>query len=329
MSTVKMTGIDVSYWQGKPSASAFKKFKNAGWDFIIARIGYADGGLKYPDSTFEHNYKNANTAKLRVGAYFYSNARNAAEGRAEAKYCLDLLQGKALSMPLFIDMEDNDTSGTASKANLAAACKVFCEEIEKAGYIAGVYASTSWFTGKIGALGDLSKWVAQYNDEVTYSGSCDMWQYSSTEIVTGFSGVRDVNKCYIAYDDNFLIKPKVNLLIRSGSSLTSKKLGTLQKDGIYRVTKTAKNGTRGYVLGAGWVTITQKYAAAVDFTDNIRVRTKGRLIYRQSPLLSSKKKGTLKKDTVYIVSRASQDGTRGYINGYGWITMTSKYVEFA
>ena len=121
MATAKMTGIDVSYWQGKPGLSAFKTFKNAGWDFIVARIGYASGGQRYPDSTFETNYKNSNSAGLRIGVYFYSNARSAAEGKAEANYVISLLQGKALNLPVFIDVEDNATSGTASKTNLAAA----------------------------------------------------------------------------------------------------------------------------------------------------------------------------------------------------------------
>ena len=114
MATAKMTGIDVSYWQGNPDLSAFKTFKNAGWDFIIARIGYASSGQRYPDSTFETNYKNSNSAGLRIGAYFYSNARSAAEGKAEANYVISLLQGKALNLPVFIDVEDNATSGTAS-----------------------------------------------------------------------------------------------------------------------------------------------------------------------------------------------------------------------
>ena len=328
MATVKMKGIDVSYWQGKPSLSSFKKFKNAGWDFIIARIGYTSGGMRYPDSTFETNYKNSNSAGLRIGAYFYSNAKSAADGEKEAKYVIDLLEGRSLNMPIFIDMEDSATSGKASKSNLAAACKAFCETIEDAGYMAGVYASTSWFQSKIGSLGDLSKWVAQYNDRVTYSGDYDMWQYSSTTTVSGFSGRRDVNKCYAEYDDNFLIRPKTNLLIREKSSLSSAKAGTLDKDGIYRITKTASNGTRGYIPGKGWVTIATKYVNVLDFTDNIKVKTKGKLICRETPLLSSKKKTTLKKNVTYIVSRISQDGTRGYINGYGWITITSKYVEF-
>lgn len=200
MSKVRMNGIDVSYWQGKPSASSYKAFKAAGWDFIVARIGFADGGVKGADSTFDHNYKYTKKYGLKTGAYFYSNARNGAEGRAEAKYVIQLLKGRKLDMPVWIDMEDNATSGKASKTNLAAACKGFCGEMEKAGYLAGVYASTSWLQAKIGNLGTLPVWVAQYNDQVTWSGNYDIWQYSSTRTVPGFTGRRDVNYCYVTYD---------------------------------------------------------------------------------------------------------------------------------
>ena len=88
MATVKMKGIDVSYWQGKPLGSRYKKYKDAGWDFIIARIGYADGGVKAPDSTFDHNYKMAVKYGIKIGAYFYSNAKNGVYGR---RLCIDQL----------------------------------------------------------------------------------------------------------------------------------------------------------------------------------------------------------------------------------------------
>ena len=328
MATIKMKGIDVSSWQGKPFGSRYKKFKDAGWDFIIARIGYASGGIRYPDSTFDYNYNMSVKYDLKIGAYFYSNAKSAADGEKEARYVIDLLEGRSLNMPVFIDMEDSATSGKASKSSLAAACKAFCKTIEEAGYMAGVYASTSWFQSKIGNLGNLRKWIAQYNDRVTYKGRYDMWQYSSTAAVSGFSGRRDVNRCYVEYDSNFLIKPKVDLLVRSGSSFLSKKKGSLDKNGIYRVAKTAGNGTRGYIPGKGWVTVTEKYVETVNFAENIKIKTKGKLICRETPLLSSKKKTTLKKNATYIVSRISQDGTRGYVNKYGWITITDKYVEF-
>ncbi len=200
MKTVKMKGIDVSYWQGKPLGGRYKKYKAGGWDFIIARIGYASGGVKAPDSTFDHNYKMCKKYGIKIGAYFYSNARNAKEGKAEADYVIKLLKKRKLNLPVWIDVEDNATSGKASKSQLTAACKAFCAVMEAAGYKAGVYASTSWFTSKIGSLGSLRKWVAQYNNRCTYSGSYDMWQYSSTATVPGFSGRRDVNKAYTLFE---------------------------------------------------------------------------------------------------------------------------------
>lgn len=201
MATVKMTGIDVSYWQGKPAGSRYKKFKAAGWDFVIARIGYASGGVRGADSTFDHNYKMAKKYGLKIGVYFYSNARNAKDGRADAQYVLQLLKKRKLDMPIWIDMEDNATSGRASRSQLAAACKAFCSTIEAAGYKAGVYASTSWLQSKIGNIAGLRVWVAQYNDRVTYNGRYDIWQYSSTVTVPGFSGRRDVNKSYVTYTE--------------------------------------------------------------------------------------------------------------------------------
>lgn len=198
---VQMKGIDVSYWQGKPLGARYKKFKDSGWDFIIARIGYADGGVRGSDSTFDHNYKMCKKYGLKFGVYFYSNAKSAKDGEADAKYVLGLLKGRKIDLPIWIDIEDNATSGKASKASLTAACKAFCDAIEKAGYKSGVYASTSWFQNKIGELGRIRKWVAQYNDRCTYNGNYDMWQYSSEETVPGFLGRRDVNKCYATFTE--------------------------------------------------------------------------------------------------------------------------------
>lgn len=324
MATVKTKGIDVSYWQGKPFGYRYGDAKKAGWDFIIARIGYASNGIRYPDSTFGYNYDMAVKYGLKIGTYFYSNAKNAADGKREAEYVLQLLQERSLNFPIWIDMEDNSTSGKASKANLAAACKAFCETIEEAGYMSGVYASLSWFNSKIGNLGALRKWVAQYNSTLSYKGDCDIWQYTDAAKVGTFPGKRDGNKCYVTYNDNFLIIPKVDLLIRKGSSLTSSKIGALSKGGIYRVTKVS--GNRGYVMGHGWITATSKFVDTIQFNNSIKIRTKGKLITRSGAPLSSKKKTTLYKDKIYTVTAINQDGTRGKTSK-GWITITPKYVD--
>ena len=44
-------------------------------------------------------------------------------------------------------------------------CEVFCEELEKAGYYAGIYASESWFNGKLKNVStSYDKWLANWGD---------------------------------------------------------------------------------------------------------------------------------------------------------------------
>ena len=199
MPRTRMKGIDVSYWQGMPAGFRYRRFKEGGWDFIIARIGYAEDGRLQFDSTFEHNYRMCREHGLKVGAYFYSNARNARQGRAEARYVLRLLRRRRLDLPVWIDMEDEETSGRATRRQLSAACRAFCRTMRRGGYQAGVYASTIWFERKIGWLGRLPKWVAQYDDHVSYRGRYDMWQYTDNARVPGFTGGRDANRAYTTF----------------------------------------------------------------------------------------------------------------------------------
>lgn len=191
---MKKKGIDISYWQGKKSVADFRKAKKDGIKFVILRLGFnADLNL---DSTFSPNYNAAKSAGLKIGAYYYSTAKTANQAKNEAEFCLKHLKGKKLDYPVFIDIEDNDTSGKCSKATLATIARTFCKTIEAAGYKSGVYASLSWLTSKIGDIKGLNTWIAQYNDRCTYTEPYHMWQYSSSGKVDGFSGRVDVNYQY-------------------------------------------------------------------------------------------------------------------------------------
>ena len=197
--TTKIKGIDISAWQGNLSVANFKRAKDSGIKFIILRLGYTGSSSKKPtkDSVFENNYKNAISAGLPVGVYFYSLATTNAEAKAEANFCISNLKGKKITYPVYIDMEDNTYQAKKTKAVLASVCNTFCDAIRTAGYTPGVYASLSWFNNKIGTITSKhTKWVAQYNTTCDYKGSYDMWQYSSSEAVPGIASKTDVNWCY-------------------------------------------------------------------------------------------------------------------------------------
>lgn len=198
--SVKIKGMDVSWYQGKISVSNFKKAKESGIQFVILKLGYT-GSSNYTckeESVFRNNYTNAKAAGLPVGIYYYSLANSKSEARREAEFTVRQLKGLKIDYPVYLDMEDSaHRQYKCSKGTLALVCDEWCKVIAAAGYIPGVYASTSWFNNKIGTITEPhTKWVAQYHKECQYKGSYDMWQYSSKEGVPGISSKTDVNWCY-------------------------------------------------------------------------------------------------------------------------------------
>ena len=187
-------GIDVSQWQGDINWGAV----NA--DFAILRAGY--GKVKSQiDTKFEQNYKNAKAVGMPLGAYWYSYAMSADEAREEAKVFIDIIKGKQFEYPVYFDVEEAKTLalGKDKVSNIIIA---FLEEMEKAGYFAGLYMSASPLTTH---TTDFVKkrfaiWVANYGvSKPSYSGQYGMWQYSSAGRVGGINGNVDMNECYVDY----------------------------------------------------------------------------------------------------------------------------------
>lgn len=199
-----LKGIDISYWQDFKSVDQFKKAKKDGFKFVILRTSYGRDLNK--DSRFEHNYKNAIKAKMLVGAYHYSTARNVEQAKAEAKYVLRILDGRKLDYPVFIDFEDSvqkNLGKTLSKKIVEGFCKVIVD----GGYRAGVYASYDFLKNRIDTIDKkYFVWLAQY-PRATYKGRYEMHQYSSTGRVEGFSGGIDVDTSKIKAKSTPSVKP--------------------------------------------------------------------------------------------------------------------------
>ena len=78
----------------------------------------------------------------------------------------------------------------------------FCQTINNSGYKGGVYANKYWHNNMLNPqeLTQYKIWLAQYNSEVTYTGSrYDLWQYSSKGSINGISGNVDLNHSYLGY----------------------------------------------------------------------------------------------------------------------------------
>ena len=190
-------GIDVSSWQGNID---FAKVKASGIDFVIIRAGYGRE-VSQVDKCFVQNYNAAKAAGLDVGAYWYSYADSAEDAVKEAKACMEVIKGKKFEYPIFFDLEEQ--SQFAKGRNFCdSVIKAFCGELEKHGYLAGLYCSTYYLNNYISnaVAGKYALWVAQYNYRCTYTANkYGIWQYSSEGRINGISGNVDMDYCYTDY----------------------------------------------------------------------------------------------------------------------------------
>lgn len=206
----KILVIDISKYQKNID---FAKVKKAGVRGVIIRAGYrgyGSAGTLVTDPYFFQNVKGCEDVGLPWGVYFFSQAKNGAEGVAEAEYTLSLLEQAKPAKPSFPVYIDTEYSGAPlkmgradkiSKSNRTAAVVSFCNTIEAAGYFAGVYASTTWFNTMVDdkQLTRFTHWVAHYAANCGYLKSHGMWQYSSDGNIPGISGRVDVTECYIDF----------------------------------------------------------------------------------------------------------------------------------
>ena len=227
-----INGIDVSYWQANESLKKkyskdrskwtqtgldWERIHAAGIDFAFVRVASRDtkDGSIYTDNCADSHIQGALSNDINVGLYFFSQALNETEARAEAQYVLNLIDkyGWDVSMPIVMDREAGAnkrlTGGKLSKAKETAVCQAFADTITAAGYRAGVYASYAWIKNYINtdALYDCSLWVARYNNTTTsyaksgtpYADAAydyEFWQYSSSAKIDGYAKSLDVNFWY-------------------------------------------------------------------------------------------------------------------------------------
>ena len=185
-------GIDVSHHQGVIDWDAVK---GSGVKFAIIRVSYS---TRRDDTQYERNIAECERLGIPHGVYIYSLAESVEDAIAEAEKVIGTLNGRKLEMPVFYDLESERTRNCSSDV-IQAIATTFCKKIEESGYRTGIYANKNWFTNILkGEFFDKClKWVAQYNDKLTYSAeNIMMWQYSSDGAVNGIKGRVDMNKCY-------------------------------------------------------------------------------------------------------------------------------------
>lgn len=190
--------IDISYYNGGINFTRVAKEVNG----VIIRAGYRgySSGKLVTDNMFKAYITGASAAGIPIGVYFFTQAISEAEARAEARYTMELIKGYKLSLPIFIDTEDAGRGagradhGKLSRDKRTAIIKAFCDEVQREGYVAGVYASENWYKSYLN-LSELSNnflWVAKYS-AIEPSVKWDAWQYTDRGRIGGINSNVDIS----------------------------------------------------------------------------------------------------------------------------------------
>ena len=189
-----LKGIDISKWQGDIDLKAIKEKNDI--DFVIIRAGYA----QTVDPKAVRNMDLCESLGIPYGVYWYSYATSTESALKEAQACEKAITGRKLLLPLFYDAEDKTLPNGSKLRDIVA---MFCDYFENRGYYVGVYASKSWFedANKLNHadMNKYDKWVAQWADKLTYSGTCGIWQYSDKGSLKGYDGALDMNIAFRDY----------------------------------------------------------------------------------------------------------------------------------
>lgn len=194
-----MKGIDISYHQGSID---FNQVKNSGIEFVMIRASY---GFFNQDKKVHEYVQCCESVGLPYGFYHYSYARNLQEAEKEVRGFLNLVKDYNPSFPLVIDMEDADNwkrdNGNPNNQMLVDICDYFCEQVEKAGYYAMIYANTDWFTNRINSskLDRYDKWLADWRTQPNTTIPRGILQYTTSGKVAGISTNVDMDEAYQDY----------------------------------------------------------------------------------------------------------------------------------
>ena len=191
-------GIDVSHWQGDIN---FDALKEAGVEFIIIRVGTADGidGDYVLDRKFIQNIEGANKVGIPVGIYFYSYADTKERAVADANWILEQIEGYDVDLPIAFDWENwsfyNDFN--LSFFGLTDMANSFLSVFEDAGYEGMLYSSKNYLE-RIWLDTNYPIWLAHYTSQTNYEGDFDFWQLCNNGRVDGIDGDVDINIRYLS-----------------------------------------------------------------------------------------------------------------------------------
>lgn len=216
--------IDVSRYQGKITRDGWRKIKAAGYKGVMLKTVSTNRKLSkradglYIDPTFETNYRNAKSAGLDVGVYYYSYAISHTGADKELALLADAVRGKELTLPVAVDVEDNKLKQLGRQA-LTDLTAYALTRIEAMGFYAQLYTYTSFAKAHLfvggAALRPYDVWLADYTGKTPkVDFKYNSHQHTSKGRVPGITGNVDLNVTTLNYPK--IIRKKGLTRLREG-----------------------------------------------------------------------------------------------------------------
>lgn len=194
---MKKFGIDISTWQDSLN---YNLATSQGVSFSILRCGFSTT----KDNMFDIHYENALKQNWDIGVYWYTYAKNVEEAKSEANKFLEIVKGKKITYPLFLDIEDSSLA-SLEKNTLNDIVETFGNIIESAGYYFGVYTNINWYKNIISGS-ELNKkydwWIASWSNNMPTNINYGIWQNTSSYVI----GNKNVDSDYCFKDYPKIIK---------------------------------------------------------------------------------------------------------------------------
>ena len=304
---MEIKGIDISAWQGDID---WKTVADYGMGFALIRIT-EKGNAR--DSQFENNYAGCIQHGIPVGVYKYSYALTVQEIQQEAEKVVDVLDGRPLDFPVWLDLEWSEQRKLSESA-LTTLIKTFWSAIATAGYKFGIYCNMDWYDNVIpDTLKDkYDFWIARYpaNDDGWLQERLRPsvgvgWQYSSKAKIPGINGNVDRDVFYKDYSEKEdepmglwektkqLLDAQVGYLEKRSNSNLDSKTGNAGYNNYTKYSRDVNNMGLMGCQGQPWCATYQFWICAQIFGKSKALEIMGNGFYNcNSVKAHSKSKGT-------------------------------------
>lgn len=189
----KLKGVDISTWQGEINFEELKKHV----DFVIIRTVVG----KHYDKNAKHNINECYIHKIPYGLYCAAYPLTEKDAVEEARRMAYYARMCKPLFPVYYDYEGfsldyaKKNGYNHSAETIRTLTRAYCNELEKQGFFAGVYANLNYTKNiyKDSFFKRYSHWLAYWST----SNVCNapMWQFTSNGNVAGIYGRVDKNIC--------------------------------------------------------------------------------------------------------------------------------------